>query len=114
MQDGGSFGVDYYDYGNRYLLVFMLTYFVIFVALRKSACTFQQWYLKDPAFAYRSDINLAFISNPFFLHTSVFVHNDYDNYTLTFQFCQSFFSHTRIQGRSDAGGVGWKPTAAVL
>ena len=55
-------------YGNRYLLVFMLTYFVIFVALRKSACTFQQWLLKDPVFAYRSDINLAFISNPFFAH----------------------------------------------
>ena len=37
-------------YGNGYLLVFILTYFFffIFVALRKSACTFQQWLLKDP------------------------------------------------------------------
>ena len=62
-------------YGNRYLLVFMLTYFFffIFVALRKSACTFQQWLLKDPVFAYRSYINLVFISNPFFAHLMIII-----------------------------------------
>ena len=57
-------------YGNGYLLVFMLTYFFFFYfcCIAQVRLHFSTMVVERPIFAYRSDINLAFISNPFFAH----------------------------------------------